>query len=405
MPTISLERTMGKRDLAVDAGQSIKDWIDKCVSSIPSPPVTSARLLVSMGQSSSAVFGMTVAFAFLLAFIIITIAWEIARKCRNSIRSHDQERWHRLGDGSSVRISGAGSGPGFLGPMASLIRDGRAEQSNEGYGYTQTRGGDHGRDANDMRADANLMSGRFGAYDPPVAPGPERYQLSDAPVQRYPPPQAVPSPVPRPSTVDSTWSGDTRIGTADLGKKDDDLKSTAPGIGKDETNLFLPPPPPAPQGVPSIVSAPRASTLQQPPGHGYVPSISRSLRSDASSLPLPNSARTSTVLATGGEAAFSNPKPTAVPLPPSPSPGLHTRTASVPYTPPHVSHTRTPSTGFTPKPLGLAKSLSSSSVTSAEPPKVDLKRNWSIGTWIPTYSKGKEEEGESVSLVARSEGQ
>ncbi|GAA5857650.1 hypothetical protein JCM8547_004315 [Rhodosporidiobolus lusitaniae] len=302
--------------------------------------------------------------------------------------------------------------------MGSLLREGRADRNGEGHGYVPARS--TGAPA-DMRGEAALgMSGRFEPYDPPM----QRYQLSDEPTMRaYPPPQ--PSPRPSIATVDSTWSGETRVASVDLGKKSEDgIKSNPPGFRKNDGSLYLPhqPLPPktvSPQTVPSLVSAPSASSFkQQQPEHGRAVSISQSINSDRTLIPLPNSPRTTTILATGGEAAFSTPKPTGTPVSSTIVPP-HARTGSVPIVPSSAirTHQRTGSQGFTPRPLGLASTPAGgvaratslgSTVTTPDPPKVDLKRTWSMSSWVPSAfsktlaeSEKKEKEEEEVALVAK----
>ncbi|GAA5874112.1 hypothetical protein JCM3774_006744, partial [Rhodotorula dairenensis] len=78
-----------------------------------------------------------------------------------------------------------------------------------------------------------------------------------------------------------------------------------------------------------------------------------------------------------GEAAFSTPKPTS-PASPNRTGKGHQRGAS-----------------FTARPLALVSASSSSSSAvpvsvsnpSAGPPKIELRRNWSIGTWIPQLNR------------------
>jgi hypothetical protein len=80
--------------------------------------------------------------------------------------------------------------------------------------------------------------------------------------------------------------------------------------------------------------------------------------------------------------------------------------------------------GFTPRPLGLASGGGGGNVpsvpsvgvgrsqslgTTVEPPKVDLKRTWSVSSWMPNQflsresRKKEDEEGgeEAVALVGR----
>ncbi|GAA5931224.1 hypothetical protein JCM10213_000247 [Rhodosporidiobolus nylandii] len=374
MPSLLARRALQERNLAEEAGTNLQAWIAR--------------------QSSATVFTCTVVFAFLCALVVLSLAWETARKCRSSLRNEQPDSWHRLPDGSSVRVSNRGDGPDFLGPMGSLLREGRADRAGQGYGYAPARSGETA----EMRGEANVMSGTFSAYDPPL----QRHQLVDRGAvqsqQQQQQQYALAQTSPRPHSVgtyESGWSGDTRVQNLEMERKnkEDETATTAPEIGKDEV-------PPPPVQSPPINSAPPSSHRPAPT---LAPSVSRSLNSDATLFPLPNSPRSFTVTATSGEAAFSSPKSAAIPV--SSTIGTPPRTGSAP-----LSHARTMSSGFTPKPLGLAgpggvgrSSSFGSSVTTPEPPKVDLKRTWSIGTWLPNF--GKEEKGEeAVAFVRKADG-
>ncbi|BGP45166.1 hypothetical protein JCM10450v2_000983 [Rhodotorula kratochvilovae] len=214
-------------------------------------------------------------------------------------------------------------------------------------------------------------------------------------------------------TVESGWSEWTRVGDEGVGKKGEEDKATTFAAVEEQHNqnqLFLPqqpPPPPSPQpatsSTPVSFVAP-ATVPIKPSGHVSTPSISQSITT-SNDLPLPGTPRSSVLnplssAASVGESAFSTPKTT-----PSPAAGAR------------PSHKRGASSGaFTPMPLALStaastRSLSASSTLSGpEPPKVELKRTWSIGTWIPQLKEGggasearKEggDEEEKVGLVGR----
>ncbi|GAA6043657.1 hypothetical protein JCM8097_000862 [Rhodosporidiobolus ruineniae] len=409
MPALLAARTLRKRDLAEDAGSKIQNWL--------------------ASLDPSAVFAIAICVCFFLLLVLISVIWEIVLKCRERTRSHEQAQWYRLPDGSSVRVDERGDGPAYLGPMATLMRHGP-----QGRGYAPTETGSTA----EMRGEANGLT-RYGAYDPPVEP--QRYQLADPgaapPRQNWQqqgyPPQGPPPPTPRRSstaTAESGWSGDTRIATAGAEKPAHQFPGTPGGYVKSANPLSFPATssPTSLQSVPSISSAPRAASFSAPVQAG-TPSVVQSLASGRTSLPLPNSPRTTST--SSGEAAFSTPKPAATPVASAAtrSTPAHVRAGSVPLaslvpgTPPRASHARTNSgSGFTPRPLGLSTSstpavptvtapsrpsllASSITLTSVEAPKVDLKRTWSIGTWIPTFSAAagdKDEDGEAkVGLVSR----
>ncbi|GAA5914278.1 hypothetical protein JCM6882_003679 [Rhodosporidiobolus microsporus] len=414
-----LARSLGKRDVATDAGQKLKDWV--------------------ADWSPASAFVVAIAACFFCFCVLIAIVWETIRLCRARARArYSDEQWYQRPDGSSVFLpnqrgssNNNGGGLTYLGPMGSLVREGRADRSGQGYGYVPAH---HGSTPREMLGQANSMSGRFEAYDPPPVPQ-QRYSLQDQPQGGvYPPVMggARPASV---GTVESGWSGNTRIGNASGGEKKSevDLQSTAPDFGKNENPLFLPyqPLPPSSQPSPAPTPRPAAFPVQQPDP----PSVVGSFDSGRTSLPLPNAPRTPktsthTPSPLSGESAFSTPKPAATPVSnlSSSAPPPHTRTHSFPtpgapsgFVP---SHARGASGGFTPKPLGLSSLSSSppsggaggfigrssslgSSVTTPEPPKVDLKRTWSIGTWaLPGLRKQdlKDDDEETATLVGKAEG-
>ncbi|GAA5831206.1 hypothetical protein JCM11251_007794 [Rhodosporidiobolus azoricus] len=396
-------RSLMRRDVATDAGNSLKRWV--------------------ASWTPASAFVVAICACFFCFCVLTAIVWETIRICRARVLRRDEEQWYQRPDGSSVLIPGGrggrqAQGGTYLGPMGSLVREGRADRNGQGYGYVPAH---HGSTPREMLGQANSMSGRFEAYDPPPVQmqpqGPTRYQLVDGPYQeerqgRFPPMAGGTRPV-SVGTMETAWSGDTRIGTGEVGKKSIDMQATGADFGKNETPLFLPyqPPPPStqPSPVPSNLTAARPHTVpaQEPP------SVVGSFDSGRT-LPLPNSPRTPRTSTGGpgpsplsgtvaGESAFSTPKPAVTPSAtlstgPSPAPPpSHGRTQSIPsartgFVP---SHTRGQSSGgFQPKPFGLSSSPPQanaaggigrstslgSSITTPEPPKVDLKRTWSIGT-------------------------
>ncbi|KPV76752.1 uncharacterized protein RHOBADRAFT_41960 [Rhodotorula graminis WP1] len=324
------------RTVTQDAGERIQDWV--------------------ASRSPDSVFAITVTSCFVAFLVVASAVSSTVLRCRSSLVPHD--RWHRLPDGSTYRERD----DAYTGPVGTL--------------------------------DAHAMSGRYGAYDPPMAsqmgfPGPL------AQVEMFPPAQASVRPQ-SVGTVESRWSDLTKVGDEQLKPQDK------------PTSLFLPsqPPPPAPvspQPSAASIPVPFAAPTSVPIKHLSAPSISNSLAT-AVDLPLPGSPRTSPAPPTSGESAFSTPKAAATPPASSPR---------APVVAGRPTHTRGASSGGF-KPLALsssARSLSSSSVLSGpEPPKVELKRTWSFGTWIPQLKEGsagtrKEDGGdeeERAGLVGRS---
>ncbi|GAA5850783.1 hypothetical protein JCM9279_003920 [Rhodotorula babjevae] len=341
MPATLLRRVLEDRTVTQDAGERIQEWV--------------------ASRSPDAIFAITVLSCFVAFLVIASAVWSTVLRCRSSLVS--QDRWHRLPDGSTFRERDGA----YNGPVGTLIREGYGG----GAAYAPAR---TGQAPADMRQDAHAMSGRYGAYDPPMAsrmgfPGP----LAQA--ETYPPAQAAARP-PSAGTVESRWSDLTKVG-------DEQLKPEAK-----QSSLFLPSqrPPPAPlspQPSAASVPVPFASSTSSLAKHVSAPSITNSLAT-AVDLPLPGTPRTSPAPPPSGESAFSTPKPAATPSTPSSRP-----TAVVA----RPTHTRCASSGGF-KPLALSSSarlLSSSSVLSGpEPPKVELKRTWSIGTWIPQLKEGGE---------------
>ncbi|GAA5937717.1 hypothetical protein JCM3775_002109 [Rhodotorula graminis] len=365
MPTILLRRMLEGRTVTQDAGERIQDWV--------------------ASRSPDSVFAITVTSCFVAFLVVASAVWSTVLRCRSSLVPHD--RWHRLPDGSTYRERD----DAYTGPVGTLVREGLAGGGGAGPAYAPAR---TGQAPTDMRQDAHAMSGRYGAYDPPMAsqmgfPGPL------AQVEMFPPAQASVRPQ-SVGTVESRWSDLTKVGDEQLKPQDK------------PTSLFLPsqPPPPAPvspQPSAASIPVPFAAPTSVPIKHLSAPSISNSLAT-AVDLPLPGSPRTSPAPPTSGESAFSTPKAAATPPASSPR---------APVVAGRPTHTRGASSGGF-KPLALsssARSLSSSSVLSGpEPPKVELKRTWSFGTWIPQLKEGsagtrKEDGGdeeERAGLVGRS---
>ncbi|GAA5892221.1 hypothetical protein JCM8208_001485 [Rhodotorula glutinis] len=342
MPATLLRRMLEERTVTQDAGERIQDWV--------------------ASRSPDAIFAITVTSCFVAFLVVASAVWSTVLRCRSSLVPHD--RWHRLPDGSTFRERDGA----YNGPVGTLIREGFAG-GGAGPAYAPAR---TGQAPTDMRQDAHAMSGRYGAYDPPMA-SQMGFSGPLAQVETFPPAQASARPQ-SVGTVESRWSDLTKVGDEQLKPEDK------------QSSLFLPnqPPPPAPisrQPSASSVPVPFAIPTHVSVKHVSAPSISDSLAT-AVDLPLPGSPRTSPAPPASGESAFSTPKPAATPHSPSPR---------APVAAGRPTHTRGASSGGF-KPLALsssARSLSSSSVLSSpEPPKVELKRTWSIGTWIPQLKEG-----------------
>ncbi|GAA5901003.1 hypothetical protein JCM5296_004951 [Sporobolomyces johnsonii] len=366
--TVRAGGALAERSFIDDSGRNVQDWISS--------------------RSPTVVFVLTVILFFVLALVCLAVFWETLRKCRTSLRtSAEQERarqaqWLRMPDGSSVLASAENAtgrgGPRageYLGPMNSLIRDARqGGGGGDGYGYQPTRTGT----SRAMVGAAQLTGGLYVPYDPP-------------PVQRSTPAgeggQRGREARARPESSGGTsgWSESTRV--ADVSVQE----------GKKEP-LILPPqpyPPHSPQPIPSVAPSLR-------PTHSSAPSISASLNTTRTSFPLPGSPRTSALAATSasdreptpikldsgaGEARFSTPKA------PSGSAVTHK-----PLTLSNTTNSVRPTVGVTstsgwslPTLLGAGPST-----TPSQPPKVELNRSWSIGTWIPGLSKRDVDEEEAT---------
>ncbi|GAA6015633.1 hypothetical protein JCM10207_008153 [Rhodosporidiobolus poonsookiae] len=381
MPHILAARRLVERDAAGDAGQAIQDWV--------------------RDQPAGVIFALTIIAVFLAIFVFLTIAWETVRACRRGFNGpREEDLWYRLPDGSSMQVNGDHR---WLGPMNSALRESRADRRGQGHGYVQTRSGA----TPEMVGEANSLSGTYGAYDPPPMQNIQRYRLEDPPQgfgqsQQYPPAQQQRPPRPESfGTTGSGWSGETRIPSVPLEKdKPTDSKLYLP--------VQTPPPQPSQPAVAAALSAPVTPALQRV--FSTEMSVSNSIKTD-NTLPYPNSPRTSQISSTSGEAAFSTPKPAA-------SPVSHLRSGSTPAPPVlnagRPTHARTGSVPFQPKPLGLVSSGvsrasttgSTATIVAPEPPKVDLKRTWSLASWIPSAAKGEQEEEEAaMALVRKASGQ
>ncbi|GJN87740.1 hypothetical protein Rhopal_000695-T1 [Rhodotorula paludigena] len=373
-------RGLLKRTPTQDAGRDIQDWISR--------------------QSPDLVFGLTITAGIVSLLVVLACIWETLRRCRTSAAGA-QERWQHLEDGSSYRVAGRqNGGANYRGPMATLLHGGgpNGERPGQGYaanghqpphgsggilqsffggaghrdgsrqGYVPTRSGEDG----DMRMQALSLNG-FSAYDPPPPvlpmqqqqPVVERHALVDlGPIK----PENE-----RRASMNTVWSGDTRVGEETVKKVDE-----ATTLDKPVKDLYLPP-------TESPVALPHAPAKSDEPLKSSSPSISRSINTHAGSFPLPGTPRTSQLpppkadqsIPSTGEAAFSTPKPTASPLP------VVTSSPARPKT-----HQRAQSSGGTFTPMPLSLSASASTRSAPEPPKVELKRTWSIGTWIPQLKEG-----------------
>ncbi|GAA5989618.1 hypothetical protein JCM10908_000555 [Rhodotorula pacifica] len=369
-----------KRSVGMSAGAEIRAWVNR--------------------QSANTVLGLTMCFIFLALIVVIAVVWECVRKCRSSLQAHHRNResgqWQRLEDGSSVLYSSEGRPVTRLGPMASLIRhgdDGRSDITSgmAGIGvYQLTRTGE----TLDMRADAHSMSGKYAPYDPPPSMA----------AFKYPPPGPAPTPASQQSigTAVTSSSEQTRVGSMqdDIKKNDSSpqLQQPAELNGRRVSN--------AASLMSTIPSIEHAHVVY--PGHQVHSSVTESVVSAVSrSVPA-----TSPSVATTTPAVWPLPPRPEAPTPPSAASAgdraaSHIRAASVgesafstPKTAATPSKVAAASPGhhragsFNARPLALSSSLSSSAVPalanpqSSSPPRVELRRNWSIGTWIPQLSRG-----------------
>lgn len=181
-------------------------------------------------QPADTLFALSLAVFFLLLLVLISIVWEIVRKCRSSWREHhhrpsSSEHWRRLEDGSSVLLNNEGRPITRLGPMASLMRHGpdttrsggglrSSPRAGHGGGYQPAHMG--GGETHEMRADALTMSGTYAPYDPPAAM--HGYEIGS---------QVGPANRNSIATTRSGWSGETRVASEQSlsDKKQDEVRA------------------------------------------------------------------------------------------------------------------------------------------------------------------------------------
>ncbi|GAA5973396.1 hypothetical protein JCM8115_000368 [Rhodotorula mucilaginosa] len=384
-----------KRSVGTSAGAEIRAWVNR--------------------QSANTVLGITMGIIFLVLLVVIAVVWECVRKCRTSARAHrrnhNEGQWQNLEDGSSVLISSDGRPITRLGPMASLLRsdngrnDGGANLAGIGT-YQPARTGA----TPEMRADAHGMSGRFAPYDPPAT----------VTAFRYPPPGPVPTPESRSiRTHDSGLSGETKVASVYGSEKKEGeqdfakLQHTiAPGnLVSDTTSSTT--------TTPDVKQAQVAYPVEQFPRPVSLSTISSTIpisagtpstavwilppRPEAPTPPSTASANASASIlgshgrsASLGEMAFSTPK-VGSPL-----------SGNASKAPDHSrGHGHQRGASFTARPLALSSSLSSSAVpalVSDSPPKIELRRNWSIGTWIPQLTRSSsDDKGKFAALAGGNE--
>ncbi|GAA6048074.1 hypothetical protein JCM3770_000178 [Rhodotorula araucariae] len=383
-PEAVLRRSLETRSVTEDAGKHIQDWI--------------------ASRSPNAIFALTTASCFIAFLILLGTAWESLRRCRSSLHAGQPDHWHRLHDGSTVRTRDGA----YAGPMATLLRESAA-------GGTPDVAALAGAPRREQRMDAHAMSGVYAAYDPPPVhrpAGPYPAHMSGLAAGQTAPHGHAPSPKPSSvETAESRWSESTKVGDSDVGKKEEEDKVArfAPVGGQRITHnpLFLPnqpPLPPAPLPATSSTPLTYVGPAVAPINPSGRVSTTMPAVTPARGLPLPGSAPSSVLhplssAAVVGESAFSTPKSTpAEPVTVAAGRTTHQRGAS--------------SGAFTPMPLALSSAATTRSLSStaaatsgAEPPKVELKRTWSIGTWIPQLKEGARQDGdneeEKVRLVGR----
>ncbi|BGO98319.1 hypothetical protein NBRC10513v2_002711 [Rhodotorula toruloides] len=346
------------------AGSNIKNWVAE------QPPV--------------AIFVLTLLASILALYVLLSTIWRCIRACRSKNPSTHPggSRWQRLEEGVDTRNAPP---PGFWAPMSAIAGSRYPGPGTTGYRPTRTGA------TTEMKAEAHTMSGVFAPYDPPTV----QQQHDYSPAPQYPA-----------SVSDATFSGFSMAATEDAKVHEiaRNLPAHSPSIHHSrssmtkEADLFLPQAPLPPQ-TPSLASSNVTQTSIPTP--------------EGAPLPFPGApasvvASPSVAATVVGESIFSTPKAT--------SPLTSTMSTSSPATrpafPTHRRGTSSSGTGsFSAKPLALSSSASISSV-SAEPPKVDLKRTWSIGTaaWMPSLRKaesrasgaGEEGEEEKAGLIGAS---
>ncbi|GAA5924118.1 uncharacterized protein JCM15063_005550 [Sporobolomyces koalae] len=263
--------------------------------------------------------------------------------------------------------------------MASLIRDSRQPESRGAVtadgrpGYVPAQTGS----TREMVADSQMMGGLYAPYDPPI------------PIQH------------RQSVGNSTlWSERTMVDS--VAPKEEKLSTegkTETGASKAATPVLSPPPTPTSRPSSSPPRGPQVSSeskspatpgsRQTPVARGHTRQASSGAFQPKGLMLVNNSSNQNTPGLEAGEAAFSTPKPTASPLASLLSNGIGAVSSSAWTTPVHAK---------SPAPSEQTY------VSSAEPPRVDLKRTgtWSssISSWIPNLSANdKAEEEETMKLV------
>ncbi|BGO88708.1 hypothetical protein NBRC10512_005154 [Rhodotorula toruloides] len=336
------------------AGSNIKNWVAE------QPPV--------------AIFVLTLVASILALYVLLSTIWRCIRACRSKNPSAHPggSRWQRLEEGAEARDAPP---PGFWAPMSAITGSRYPAPGTTGYRPTRTGG------TTEMKAEAHTMSGVFAPYDPPTV----QQQREYSPAPQYPA-----------SVSDATFSGSSMAPNEDAKVHDiaKNLPAHSPSIHHSrssmtkEADLFLPQTYAPPQTPLLGASSVTQTSLSAPEG---------------TPLPFPGApasivASPSVAATVVGESTFSTPKDS----PSLPTTTTFTAPPSRPAFPTHRRGTSSSSTGsFSAKPLALSSSASISSV-SAEAPKVDLKRTWSIGTaaWMPSLRKaesrasGAGEEGE-----------